>query len=132
MKVGTMTISDYQTLAYTAVQPHKDNREEILHWTIGLTEEAGEVASLVKHKYFHNEEIEESEIAEELGDVLWYLSAMCTALGIDFSSVAQLNIEKLSRRFKDGVYKDENVFDRHNNDNQVKELASEIIQIRRQ
>lgn len=125
-----MKIDEYQQRSYVAVQSHKDKREEVLHWTIGLTEEAGEVASLIKHKYFHNEEIKESDIAEELGDVLWYLSAMCTALEIDFSSVAQLNVEKLSKRFKNGVYTDEEVICRHDNDNQIKKMAEEIIQFK--
>ena len=122
-----MTLINYQIEAYRAIQPHANDREEILHWVIGLTEEAGEVASLVKHKHFHNEDISDAKIAEELGDVLWYLAAMCTALCISLQDVASLNIAKLTRRFPKGQYTDEGIQHRHDLDATIEEIAEALI-----
>lgn len=122
-----ITMNKYQQLAYTAVQSHANNRDEIIHWVVGLTEEAGEVASLVKHKYFHKENIPNSKMAEELGDVLWYLAALCTALGISLQDVATINISKLLERFPDGHYSDERVQHRHDMDNVVEEFAKSLV-----
>lgn len=127
MKMNGMTLIDYQSEAYRVIQSHANDREEILHWVIGLTEEAGEVASLVKHKYFHNEDIFNIKIAEELGDVLWYISAMCTVLDISLADVARINLAKLRVRFADGMYSDEMVQCRHSKDKVVQEIADQII-----
>ena len=40
------------------------------------------------------------EIAKELGDVIWYLSQLCTKLNLDFEEVANMNIEKLYSRLE--------------------------------
>ena len=46
-----MDIKDYQSKSYMAIQNHDNNKEEVMHWAIGLGEEAGEVLSVIKHKY---------------------------------------------------------------------------------
>jgi len=38
-----------------------------------------------------------------MGDVLWYLSQICTELGVEFENVATANIEKLKSRKERGV-----------------------------
>lgn len=94
-----MLMDDYQKRAYKAIQPHGTEKDAIAHWTIGLTEEAGEVANVVKHKYYCGEPIPVTRVAEELGDLLWYLSAICTEYGISLSDVAELNLAKLEHRY---------------------------------
>lgn len=114
---GSNSMSDgfnhYQKASYKNVQEHDNVKDAIMQWTIGLTEEAGEVASLVKHKYCHNEDIPVEKFIEECGDVLWYLSALSCVLGVPFAMVADTNISKLDKRFKNG-YSDEAVKERHN------------------
>lgn len=94
-----MKISDYQTRTYIAIQPHTDKKDEVLNWSVGLCEECGEVMNHIKHFCWGNEPINNVEIAKEIGDVLWYLSALCTVLNLDFETVAQLNMRKLEHRF---------------------------------
>jgi NTP pyrophosphatase (non-canonical NTP hydrolase) len=42
-------------------------------------------------------------LALELGDVLWYLSEICTRLGIRLEDVAEANIAKIADRMSRGV-----------------------------
>lgn len=109
-----MRIEEYQEMAKIAVQAHSNEKDEISHWVIGLTEEAGEVAGLVKHKYYNNDDVSVETIAEELGDVLWYVAAICNGLHIDMGKVAELNQAKLASRYG-GEYSDRAVATRHVN-----------------
>ncbi len=66
------------------------------------TGEAGEFANLVKKAIYHNHGFDYSEMVSELGDVLWYLSQLCTSLGIDLDMVADQNLKKLRKRYPNG------------------------------
>jgi len=43
------------------------------------------------------------DLSKEIGDVLWYVSNMCTELDLDLEEVAKQNVEKLFDRKKRGV-----------------------------
>jgi NTP pyrophosphatase (non-canonical NTP hydrolase) len=62
---------------------------------IGLVGETGEVAELRTANL-------EGVLAKELGDVLWYVAALCTRAGLDMGAVMEANIEKLRARYPDG------------------------------
>lgn len=79
------------------------DREILLVWNaLGLAGEAGEVAELAKKAIFHRHGVDKEKFKKELGDVLWYLSALCTQLGLDLSEVMTANIEKLKVRYPNG------------------------------
>jgi len=70
--------------------------------TLGLAGEAGEVANIVKkiqrdHGGVINEEIR-TKLKDELGDVLWYISACADELGISLDEIAAFNVNKLAKR----------------------------------
>ena len=96
-----MNFSEYQKRASAHFKEHENLKDEVCDWVIGLSEEAGEVASVVKHYYYGGERLKPEELAKEIGDVLWYLSALCTTLGIKFDTVAELNVAKLQHRYGD-------------------------------
>lgn len=79
----------------------------IVYPTLGLANEAGEVAGKVK-KIFRDKQGEISDedreaLKQELGDVLWYLTQICTDLGISLEEVAEANIAKLFSRLDRGT-----------------------------
>lgn len=77
--------------------------EIMIVWTaLGLAGEAGEVADTVKKAVFHQHGIDRDELIKELGDVLWYVAALCTQLDIPMSDVMERNIDKLRKRYPDG------------------------------
>jgi NTP pyrophosphatase (non-canonical NTP hydrolase) len=79
----------------------------VIYPTLGLTNEAGEVAGKVKKifrdKYGVIGESEREALKGELGDVLWYLAQVCTELGLTLDEVAEHNIEKLYSRLERGT-----------------------------
>lgn len=79
----------------------------IVYPTLGLANEAGEVAGKVK-KIFRDRQgvitdADREALTLELGDVLWYLSEICTRLGIRLEDVAERNVAKLADRASRGV-----------------------------
>lgn len=107
-----MEINEYQKRTYIAIQPHTDQKDEILNWSIGLCEECGEVMNHIKHHCWGHEDINDVEIAKEMGDVLWYLSALATVMNLDLETIATLNMRKLEHRFG-GEFSDEKSKARH-------------------
>lgn len=83
----------------------------IVYPTLGLVNEAGEVAGKIK-KIFRDKggEIgaaEREALKYELGDVLWYLTQICTELDLTLEEVAAANIEKLFSRLERGQIRGE-------------------------
>jgi NTP pyrophosphatase (non-canonical NTP hydrolase) len=101
----TYSFKNYQTeSAHTAIYP----REKALEYvTLGLVGEAGEIANKVKKIIRDNGGVvtpeQASQIAAEVGDVLWYVAALSRELGVDLGEVAQANIQKLTDRQARGV-----------------------------
>jgi len=78
----------------------------IVYPTLGLVNEAGELAGNVK-KIFRDKqgqigEEERQALKGELGDVLWYLTQICTELDLTLEEVAEALIEKLFSRLEGG------------------------------
>lgn len=94
----------------------------LLDWAMGLGGESGEVLDLLKHAICHKDtELDKMELAKELGDVLWYVSAIATTTGIDMADVAALNRAKLSHRFHGGGFNTTMSADRHAREEQLKD-----------
>ena len=95
-----MNFDTYQEMAREMAIYPLDS--EIIYPVLGLNGEAGEVAEAVKKvirddKSFKDPEVVEA-IAKELGDTLFYLSAISDILGVPLNIVADMNLEKLKRR----------------------------------
>lgn len=96
-----MNFSDYQTRSRaTAAYPAIGH--PVVYPTLGLANEAGEVAGKLK-KVFRDKGGEISPetreaLSAELGDVLWYLAQVCTELDISLDDVAEANLAKLLDR----------------------------------
>lgn len=71
---------------------------------LGLAEEAGEVAGLLKRVLRNfprdKERITREKFVEELGDVFWYLTACCSCCSISLDEIWEYNIQKLEERYE--------------------------------
>jgi len=100
-----MDFTDYQAKSRkTAKYPSIGHG--VIYPTLGLTNEAGEVAGKIK-KIFRDKgglinDDDHEALKGELGDVLWYLAQVCTELNISLDEVAEHNIEKLYSRLERG------------------------------
>ena len=82
----------------------------VFYPALGLAGEAGEVANKIK-KIMRDRKGDvnnlpgevKDEIASELGDCLWYISALATDLGIGLDGVVVENIRKLQKRKEKGT-----------------------------
>ncbi len=73
----------------------------VLYPALGLAGEAGEVADKVK-KILRDDKFDRDAIAKEIGDVLWYIAALCRDLNVDMAQVAHDNLAKLRDRQERG------------------------------
>ena len=69
---------------------------------IGLSEESGEVAGkfkkIIRDKAGQISDEDKTEIAKELGDVLWYVATISRYLNIPLDEIAKLNLKKATGR----------------------------------
>jgi len=74
----------------------------VIYPTLGLTNEAGEVAGKIKKVFRDKDGVISDETRDalkaELGDVLWYLSQVATELNLSLDDIAEYNIAKLLDR----------------------------------
>lgn len=99
----SMNFTEYQKEQMKlAIYPTDDWVAKFAYVSLGLIGEAGEVSEKVKKgirknkfEYIYNNK---EEIAKELGDVLWYISALSHELGYDLEEIAKMNIVKLKDR----------------------------------
>lgn len=99
-----MTFEEYQRVAQQTAQYPKDNHIGLFYAFLGLTNESGECAGKIKKLVRDHESIAQGldekreDIVDELGDVLWYLSACCDELGVTLEDIAKRNNAKLLDR----------------------------------
>lgn len=102
------TFTNYQLQANTtAIYPGKGEALGLAYVALGLAGEAGEVANKVKKILRDNDGVVTDEvktkIADECGDVYWYLAQLATEIGYPMALIAERNLAKLADRQERGV-----------------------------
>lgn len=96
-----MEISTYQSEARTtAIYPKE---AAITYPLLGLIGEVGEFANKYKKVIRDGREFSQDDMVSELGDILWYISNLCTDADISLNHVAISNLRKLGDRAERGV-----------------------------
>jgi len=72
---------------------------EAFHGIIGIAGEAGELLDAAKKAVFYGIEPDIENIHEELGDIFWYIMAVCRAMNFDPEDIMEENINKLKKRY---------------------------------
>jgi NTP pyrophosphatase (non-canonical NTP hydrolase) len=79
----------------------------LLTSAMGMSGEAGEFSEIFKKVIFHRKPFTSETHAhavKELGDVIWYWTNACRALGVDPNDVIALNVSKLEARYPGGKF----------------------------
>lgn len=74
---------------------------------MGMCGEAGEFSEIVKKVMFHGKTLTpevHQHLQKELGDVIWYWTNACRALGVSPDQVIANNVEKLLDRYPGGTF----------------------------
>lgn len=105
ISLDKLTFEDYQREAWkTAIYPNAGT--DLVYPTLGLSGESGEFAEkvkkLIRDKGSKVDDEFRMEIMKELGDVLWYVSALAKTLNLKLGEVARINLMKLQNRQRRG------------------------------
>jgi hypothetical protein len=79
----------------------------LLTSAIGLGSEGGEFQEIVKKVLFQGKPLSEENVfhmKRELGDIMWYWTNACNALGLDPNDVIAENVSKLEARYPGGKF----------------------------
>lgn len=100
-------LNEYQEAAVaTAVYPNKGEIGGLIYTVLGMVGEAGELANKLKKHIRNGTPVNKDVLRDELGDVLWYVSAVSAELDARLEDVANENIDKLLQRKAEGTLKD--------------------------
>ena len=69
------------------------------HAFSGIVTEGGELTDQLKRHIYYGAPLDEVNIVEELGDLMWYVALACYVLGVSLMVVMFRNIAKLRKRY---------------------------------
>ncbi len=89
------TLNEYQNEAAAINRPM-----DLLHSSLALAEEAGEVVAVIRRAMYRDLAGTETmdHLQDELGDVLWCVAACAADVGLDLEQIARRNLAKLHQR----------------------------------
>lgn len=110
-------LNDYQRLAqrtsgdepgYFATVAYK----KIDNGVLGMAGEGGECADIWKKHLHQGHTLDADKLADECGDVLWYVAELAAGLGLTLEEIAARNIAKLEKRYPEGHFEAERSINR--------------------
>ena len=104
-----INFKEYQGLSARTINQHFGRDQQLANFGMGLTGEAGEIVEILKKHLFHRHGLNAEKLKDELGDLLWYISAICNVLGFDMGQIASDNVEKLKKRYPEGFGFEESI-----------------------
>ena len=93
-----MNLAEYQVLAMRTAK-ELPRSKALLHMITGLSSEVGELADNIKKAEIYGADHDWENVAEELGDLLWFTAYAANISGMSLETIARLNIEKLQKRY---------------------------------
>lgn len=96
-----MNTEDYSAWVEDKIMTEGETR--LIENTLGLVGEAGEVAEKVKKLLRDKTRFSSADIIKELGDVVFYATALANYYGSDLQGVLDSNVDKLDGREERGT-----------------------------
>lgn len=96
-----MEINKYQALANRTINKELTNTQLEHHALHGIAGEVGEIHSLYQ-KIYQGHDFDIEHLKKEMGDLMWFVAELCTALDVSMEVICEMNIEKLMERYPEG------------------------------
>lgn len=94
-----MEIREYENRAMAFRSPQVEampSDDALIDMALGIAGEAGQLAELMRESVLQGRtKLNPHKVAQKLGDVLWYLTAMADQLGLSLEDVMRINLFKL-------------------------------------
>jgi NTP pyrophosphatase (non-canonical NTP hydrolase) len=107
--MNDINLDDYQQLAARTSGAGGQGKQRLIIAALGLAGEAGEFANMVKKLTAHGHDIPIETLADELGDVLWYVAEAASACELNLGNIARANIVKLMARYPEGFSQERSI-----------------------
>lgn len=98
---SVLTPNEYQKQAARTMDKTLTPNGQLEEGLMGLNGEAGECLEILKKHLFQNQTLNKEHLAEELGDVAWYLAESAYAIDYDLEMILKMNLRKLEERYPD-------------------------------
>ena len=105
-----MEINEYQKLALRTLNNKLNDKEVLINGVMGLCGESGEAIDIVKKHLSQGHELDKEKLANELGDIAWYLAETAYIIGYDLEDILNMNIAKLKKRYPDGFDTERSIY----------------------
>lgn len=96
-----MTLNEYQVLASRTINLTLNRAQQADHALHEMASEVGEIHGIYQ-KAYQGHTINDGDLKNEIGDLLWGISELCTAKGWKLDDIAGMNIAKLKKRYPEG------------------------------
>jgi NTP pyrophosphatase (non-canonical NTP hydrolase) len=118
-----LTLRDYQRESARTDRATGDDLQSIMVPLLGLAGETGSLLTEYKKWLRDGDHYKPftDQVAEELGDILWYVAAIAGRAGLDLQEVAEENLAKLQDRWMPAGTKEAPLFGRGDYDEQFPE-----------
>lgn len=97
-----MDIKTFQEASKRTFNTNLTYNEKLCNCVAGMFGEGGEVADIIKKHLFQGHSFDRNHIAEEIGDLMFYIVNLATVLNMDMEDILDSNVDKLKKRFPDG------------------------------
>lgn len=74
-------------------------KAHLLHMALGVSGEAGELVDAIKKHAIYGKSLDQQNVIEECGDLLFYIQGILNELNLTISEVMDMNVRKLSQRY---------------------------------
>ncbi len=106
-----MDINEYSKLALRTANDLGPTGD-LIHATLLITSEAGEIADVVKKHYAYGRPLDIIGLIEEIGDCVWGINLLLKTIDVTWEEVMEVNIAKLEARYPDLRFDDKHSLNR--------------------
>lgn len=96
---GSGEVPPYAKFVASLVKDMGSQTLDIHHAATGIAGEAGELLDCSKKHWVYGKPLDTENMVEELGDLMFYVTAMLLLIDVPMATILQKNVEKLEKRY---------------------------------